>query len=144
LVLAGSASAKSHDDYQTGTLLRMDSSACGTQEKGSKTLAGELIGTDSQHQKTQQVLCQEYVLQGEHVIYHIRPKDEKHPALLPIGETAQFHIHKDVLILRTPESDGKDREYIVVSMVPRETPPATAQQAQSQPQQAAQAQAPQR
>ena len=120
LLLAGTVSAKQHDDYQTGTLLRMDSAACGTQEKGSKTVAGEILGTDGQHSKTQQLLCQEYVLQGEHVVYHIRPKDDKHPVLLPIGETAQFRLHKDILILRTPESDGKEREYVVVSMAPRE------------------------
>ena len=90
LLLAGTLSAKQHDDYQTGTLLRMDSAACGTQEKGSKSVAGEILGTDAQHSKTQQLLCQEYVLQSDHVVFHIRPKDDKHPALLPIGESAQF------------------------------------------------------
>lgn len=119
LLFADVCSAKEHD-YQKGTLLRMDSSACGTQEKGSKTVAGEIFGTDGQHKQTQEMLCQEYILQSDHVIYRIRPKDEKHPALLPIGETAQFRINKDKLILRVPESDGKEREYIVVSMTPRE------------------------
>jgi hypothetical protein len=98
----------------------MDSSACGVQEKDGKTVAGEIFGTDGQHKKTEQVLCQEYILQSDHVIYRIRPKDDKHPVLLPIGETAQFRIHKDRLILRVPESDGKEREYFVVSMSPRE------------------------
>jgi hypothetical protein len=95
------------------------------QEKGSKTVAGELLGTDGQHKKTQEVLCQEYVLQAERVVYRIRPKDDKHPVLLPIGETAQFRIHKDKLILRVAESgDEKEREYIVVSMTPRQDAPA--------------------
>ena len=93
LLFAGVCSAKEHD-YQKGTLLRMDSSSCGTQEKGSKTVAGEIFGTDGQHKQTQEMLCQEYVLQSDHVIYRIRPKDEKHPVLLPIGETAQFRINK--------------------------------------------------
>jgi hypothetical protein len=119
LLFAGVCPAKEHD-YQKGILLRMNSSACGTQEKGSKTVAGEIFGTDGQHKQTQEMLCQEYILQSDHVIYRIRPKDEKHPALLPIGETAQFRINKDKLILRVPESDGKEREYIVVSMTPRE------------------------
>jgi hypothetical protein len=118
LLFAGVCSAKEHD-YQKGTLLRMDSSTCGTQEKGSKTVAGEILGTDGEHKQTQQLLCQEYVLQSDHVVYRIRPKDDKHPALLPIGESAQFRINKDKLILRVPESDGKEREYIVVSMTPR-------------------------
>ena len=119
LLFAGVCSAKEHD-YQKGTLLRMDSSTCGTQEKGSKTVAGEILGTDGEHKQTQQMLCQEYVLQSDHVVYRIRPKDDKHPALLPIGESAQFRINKDKLILRVPESDGKEREYIVVSMTPRD------------------------
>src|SRR6266403_5118569 len=119
LLFAGVCSAREHD-YQKGTLLRMDSSSCGTQEKGSKTVAGEIFGTDGQHKQTQEMLCQEYILQSDHVIYRIRPKDEKHPVLLPIGETAQFRVSKAKLILRVPESDGKEREYIVVSMIPRE------------------------
>ncbi|HEY6945811.1 MAG TPA: hypothetical protein VI431_11780 [Candidatus Acidoferrum sp.] len=120
LLLAGVCAAKEHDDYQKGTLLRMESAPCGMQEKGGKSMAGEILGTDSQSKKTQEVLCQEYVLQAEKVIYRIRPKDDKHPALLPIGETAQFRLHKDKLILRVAEGDGKEREYIVVSMTPRE------------------------
>jgi hypothetical protein len=54
------------------------------------------------------------------VVYRIRPKDDKHPMLLPIGETAQFRISKDKLILRVPELNDKEHEYVVVSMTPRE------------------------
>jgi len=128
LLFAGVCSAKEHD-YQKGTLLRMDSSSCGMQEKGSKTVAGEIFGTDGQHKKTQEMLCQEYVLQADHVIYRIRPKDDKHPELLPIGEVAQFRINKDKLILRVPELDSKEHEYIVVSMTPREQKDSPAQSA---------------
>ena len=124
LVFAGICAAKDHTDYQKGTLLRMDSTSCGMQEKGSKSVAGELLGTDAQSKKTQEVLCQEYVLQTERVVYRIRPKDDKHPVLLPIGEMAQFRIHKDKLILRVAEGgDDKEREYIVVSMTPRQDAP---------------------
>ncbi len=118
-VAATVASAKEHD-YQKGVLVRMDSSSCGSQEKDGKTVAGEIFGTDGQHKKTQELLCQEYILQAEHIVYRIRPKDDKHPVLLPIGETAQFRINKDKLILRVPELNDKEREYIVVSMTPRE------------------------
>lgn len=121
LLLAGVCSAKEHNDYQKGTLLRMDSAPCGMQEKGGKSVAGELLGTDSQSKKTKEVLCQEYILQAEKVVYRIRPNDDKHPVLLPIGETAQFRLHKDKLILKVAEGgDDKEREYIVVSMTPRE------------------------
>lgn len=118
LLFVGVCSAKEHE-YQHGTLVSMDSSSCGSQEKGSKTVAGEIFGTDGQHKNTQEVLCQEYILKSDRLIYRIRPKDEKHPTLLPVGESAEFRLHKDKMLLRVPESDGKEREYIVVSMTPR-------------------------
>jgi hypothetical protein len=123
--VAGVVHAKNPVDYQKGTLLRMDSSSCGYAEKDGKTLAGQIVGTDGQHKKTQELLCQEYILQSEKVLYRIRPKDDKHPALLPIGETAQFRLRKDKLLLRVTELDDKEREYIVVSMTPRATTPDT-------------------
>jgi hypothetical protein len=98
----------------------MESVACGVDENSGKSLAGELIGTDSAHKKTHELLCQEYVLQTERVIYRIRPRDEKHPVLLPVGEQAQFRMQKDKMILRVEDLDDKDREYTVVSMTPRE------------------------
>jgi hypothetical protein len=120
LACTSNCTAKEHIDYQNGKILQMESTSCGLQEKGNKTVAGEIFGTDGEHKKTQELLCQEYTLQSDRVIYRIRPKDEKHPVLLPIGETAHFRLHKDKLILQVPEADGKEREYIVVSMAPRE------------------------
>ncbi len=103
---AFSACAKDKPFYEKGVLEQMNSTACGYAEKDGKTLAGEIFGTDGQHKKTQETLCQEYVLRGERVTYRIRPKDDKHPTLLLIGETAEFRIHKDKLVLRVPEADG--------------------------------------
>jgi transposase len=40
-------------------------------------------------------------------------------AFLPIGETAEFRIVKDKMILRVPEANGKEKDYIVVSMTQR-------------------------
>jgi len=98
----------------------MESKTCGAALNSGRSLTGELLGTDSEHKKSQEVLCQEYTLQSDRVVYHIRPKDEKHPALLPIGEAAQFRIHKDKMYLRNPEGDNKERQYTVVSMQPRQ------------------------
>jgi hypothetical protein len=119
LGLASMAYAKDPKSYQTGKLLQMDSAQCGMAEKDAKSFAGEMLGTDSGNKKTQEVLCQEYVLQGERVIYRIRPRDEKHPVLLPVGEQAQFRLQKDKMLLRVEDLDSKEREYIVVSMTPR-------------------------
>ena len=119
LALAAAAYAKEPKPYQTGKLLQMDSVLCGTAEKDAKSFAGEMLGTDSGSKKTQEVLCQEYVLQAARVIYRIRPRDEKHPVLLPVGEQAQFRLQKDKMLLRVEDLDSKEREYIVVSMMPR-------------------------
>ena len=111
--------AREPKHYQTGTLLRMDAVPCGTAEKDAKSLTGELLGTDSGSKKSEQVLCQEYVLQTDTLLYRLRPRDEKHPVLLPIGEHAQFRLDKDKVVLRVEDLDNKDREYTVVSMEPR-------------------------
>jgi hypothetical protein len=118
ILFAAPTPAKEHD-YQKGVLLQMDSVHCGSSSTNSKTVAGEIVGTDNGKSKTEDLLCQEYVLQTDHVMYRIRPRDDKHPALLPIGETAEFRIDKDKLVLRVPEADDKEREYVVVSMAPR-------------------------
>ncbi|MGA7908889.1 MAG: hypothetical protein WCA16_15880, partial [Candidatus Sulfotelmatobacter sp.] len=100
LLLASAAFAKEPKPYQTGKLLQMDSVSCGMDEKDGNSLAGEMIGTDSAHKKTHELPCQEYVLQTERVIYRIRPKDDKHPVLLPVGDQAQFRLEKDRMLLR--------------------------------------------
>jgi len=117
--------AKNQPNYENGTLVQMDTSSCGVAEKQSKTITGEIFGTDGQHKQTQALLCQEYTLRTDRLVYRIRPKDDKHPVLLPIGETAEFRIHKEKLLLRVPEADGKEREYQVLSMIPRTDVPET-------------------
>jgi hypothetical protein len=113
------AYAKDRPVAQSGTLLQMDSVECGTDQKSGKSFAGEILGTDSAHQKMHTLLCQEYLLQSDRVIYRIRPKDDKHPVLLPVGEKAQFRMDKDHMRLRVEDLDSKERDYIVVSMTPR-------------------------
>jgi hypothetical protein len=119
LLCVSFAYAHDHPPAQSGTILQMDSVNCGTDQKSDKSLAGEIIGTDNSHQKMHTLLCQEYLLQTDRITYRIRPKDDKHPALLPVGEKAQFRIEKDHMKLRVEDLDDKDRDYIVVSMTPR-------------------------
>lgn len=119
LACASMAFAKEPKAYQTGKLLQMDSVQCGMSEKDGKSFSGEMLGADSGSKKTHELLCQEYLLQAEHVIYRIRPRDEKHPVLLPIGQHAQFRIQKDKMLLRLEDLDDKEHEYIVVSMTLR-------------------------
>jgi hypothetical protein len=118
LVLTALCYAREQKQYQTGTLLQMDSVECGVDEKSGNSIAGEIVGTDSAHKKSRQMLCPEYLLQSDKIIYRIRPKDDKHPILLPVGEKAQFRLDKDRMIMRVEDLDDKDRTYSVVSMTP--------------------------
>jgi hypothetical protein len=120
ILFASIAQAKEPKVHQTGTLLQMDSAECGVDENSGKSVMGELIGTDSAHKKTHALLCQEYLLQSDTVIYRIRPRDEKNPVLLPVGQKAQFRIQKDKMLLQVEDVDSKEREYSVVSMTPRQ------------------------
>jgi len=113
------AYAKDRPVAQSGMLLQMDSVECGADQKSGKTFAGEILGTDAAHQKMHTLLCPEYLLQTDRILYRIRPKEEKHPILLPVGEKAQFRMDKDHMRLRVEDLDDKERDYIVVSMTPR-------------------------
>ena len=124
-LLTSAAQAKEPKRYQSGKLLKMEAVKCGMDEKNGKSFAGEMIGTDSSHMKTKELLCQEYVLRTDTVTYRIRPKDDKHPVLLPIGESAQFRLEKDKIVLRVEDLDDKDREYTVVSMEPNDSNSST-------------------
>jgi hypothetical protein len=119
LGLAAMAYAKDLKPYQTGKIVQMDSVQCGMAENEGKSLSGEMLGTGSGSKKMQEVLCQEYVLQSERVIYRIRPRNEEQPVLLPVGELAQFRLQKDKMLLRVEAFDSKEREYAVFSMAPR-------------------------
>jgi len=108
ILLAATAYAKEPKAYQGGKVSQMDSVNCGEDEKNK-----------SGHIKTQELLCQEYLIQTDKVIYRIRPTDAKHPVLLPVGEQAQFRIEKTRMLLRVEYLDSKEREYVVMSMTPR-------------------------
>ena len=116
LAAASLALAKEPSSYDKGLLLSMDSSSCGATEKSAKTVKGEILGTDSEHKSTQEVLCQEYIVQGDRITYHIRPTDTKHRNLLPVGDTIQYRIHKDKMYVLDREGSSKEREYSVISM----------------------------
>ena len=119
LACASFAWGKEPNPYQAGKILRMESVQCGMAENDRTNFSGDVRGTDSDSKQTHELLCQEYLLQAEHVIYRIRPRNEKHPVLLPIGREAQFRIQKDKMLLRIQDLDDKEHEYIVVSMTLR-------------------------
>ncbi len=104
---AAAADAKELKAYQDGKLLQMDSVQCGVDAK------------DAKKGKTHELLCQDYAVQADQMVYRIRPKDDKHAELLPVGENAQFRLQKNRMLLRLEGPAGKEREYVVVSVKPR-------------------------
>jgi hypothetical protein len=121
VLLAGTIYAKEPKHFQSGKIAKMQAVQCGMDQKDGNSLASEMIGTDSSHLKTRELLCQEYVRETSTIIYTIRPKDEKHPILLPIGEMALFQLNKDKLLLRAEDLGGKERQYDVISMTPNDS-----------------------
>src|SRR5204863_6772422 len=110
LLASSLVEAREPRHYQSGKLMKMESVECGMDEKNGKSIAGEMLGTGSAHMKTKELLCQQYTLETETLDYTIRPKDEKHPALLPVGEKAQFRLDNDKMKLRVEDMDDKERE----------------------------------
>jgi hypothetical protein len=119
LLLAGVCSAREHD-YQQGVLISRDSSACLTPQPSASTTTAVLVGDDGLPKQARGFLCQEYILQSDHMTFRIRPRDEKHPVVLPVGEIAQFRVGKGELLLRVPEISDKEHAYVVVSITPRQ------------------------
>jgi len=106
ILLAATAYAKEPKAYLDGKLSQMDSVQCGTADNAKKG-------------KTHELLCQEYLIETDQVVYQVRPKDDKHPVLLPIGQNAQFRLEKNKMLLRVEALDNKEHEYEVVSIKPR-------------------------
>jgi hypothetical protein len=112
--------AKDPPSDDQGLLIPMNASSCGLAEKGSKGVTGEILGTDGEHKNTEEVMCQECVLQGDHIVFHIRPVDTKHPQLLPVEDSVPYRIHKDKMYVLDRERDTKEREYTMTAMQVRQ------------------------
>ena len=108
LLLATLAQAAEPKKYHAGKLLQMESLQCTVFENQ------RLNETDS-------ALCQEYVLQADEVLFHLRAKDVKRPLLLPVGKEVGYRIEEDRFYLRLSAGDRKEHEYVVLSMEPRES-----------------------
>jgi len=104
IALTAVAYAKDPKPYQTGMLLQMDAVKC--------------VSSASDN-TTDKRLCQDYLLQGENVIYRVRPRHEKQSILLPVGSRAEFRMEKTKMFLRIEGIGSQEREYVVISMSPR-------------------------
>jgi len=118
LLLTSLAQAQEPKKYRTGQLLQMESLQCTVFENPS-----------SDAKAADATICQEYVVQGDDVLFHLRPKDTKHPVLLPVGKEVGYRIDEERFFLRVSTNNKKEREYLVVSMEPREKSEAAVQTA---------------
>ena len=118
MLLVISAYAGDAPRRQSGVLVQMDTIQCGSDQ--TPALSNPALVTTSTPNNIQASFCQEYVLQSDRVVFHIRPRDTRHAVLLPVGGIALFRLHENKMILRAADLDDKDREYSVVSMTPRE------------------------
>jgi hypothetical protein len=107
LILAASlAYGKDLKAYQDGSVAAMNLVAC---------------SADSKHPSKSQdndLLCQEYTLQTDQIVYSIRPVDEKHSILLPVGAQAKFRVENANLLVRVPSFDSKDRKFSITAIKP--------------------------
>jgi len=118
LLFASLAQAQDPKKYRTGQLLQMESLQCTVFENPS-----------SNANAADATICQEYVVQGDDVLFHLRPKDTKHTVLLPVDKEVAYRIEEDRFFLRTSTDGKKEREYLVVSMEPHGQPDSTVQTA---------------
>jgi hypothetical protein len=104
-----------------GMLESMQSVPCGAKERGLTGLGSVFGSVGVQHVNSHEQLCPQYLLRTDEMDYHIRPLDQKHAAVLPVGHEAEFKIKKDRLFLKPVDGDKKTRAYQVVSMQPVST-----------------------
>lgn len=109
-------SAKNASRNRLGILLRMESVPCSAAEANG--FGKVLFGAPTPAPVPEERLCQEYVLLSEGLYYRIRSKSRKHPVLLPIGEQAQFRLHRDRMLVQVEDFDSKPYEFSVLAIVP--------------------------
>lgn len=103
---------------QRGMLESMQSVPCGAKQRGVTGLGSVFASVGVESVNSHEQLCPQYLLRADDMDYHIRPKDLKHAAVLPVGHEAEFKIKKDRMLLKIPDGDKKERDYLVVSMEP--------------------------
>jgi len=99
-----------------GMLESMQSVPCGAKQRGLNGLGSIWASVGVTRVNSDEKLCPQYLVRTDEMDYEIRPKDLKHPEVLPIGQEVEFKIKKDHMMLKAPE--GKTRTYVVVAMRP--------------------------
>jgi hypothetical protein len=102
-----------------GMLERMEAVPCGAKQRGLAGLGSIWASVGITHVNSDEKLCPQYLVRTDDADYEIRPKDLKHPVVLPVGQEVVFKLKKDEMLLKVPEgSDKKTRAYQVVAIRP--------------------------
>lgn len=116
LFLAVPLHAGKKKDGNRAMIERMEAVPCGAHEHGVSGLGSLWASVGITSVNSDQKLCPQYLLRTDDMEYHIRPKDHKHPVLLPLGQEGEIKISKDVIEMYVPNGDHKKRLYQVVAM----------------------------
>jgi hypothetical protein len=104
MALSLAAQAQQASRYHSGKLLQMESVPCVVAQQSGSTPA--------------HTNCDEYVLEGDGVMFHLQPKKAGGAQLLPVGKTMEYRLVESHFFLHV---NGRDREFSVVAMEPRES-----------------------
>jgi hypothetical protein len=107
LLLASLAQAQDPKKYHSGRLLQMESLQCTVFESQS-----------SAAQASDATVCQEYVVEGDEVLFHLRPTQTKRPIFLPVGKEVGYRVDEGKFYLLLT-GERKEHQYVVVSMEAR-------------------------
>jgi len=107
LLLASLSQAQDPKKYHSGRLLQMESLQCTVFENQSSAAAA-----------SDATICQEYVVQGDEVLFHLRPKQSRRPVFLPVGKEVGYRVEEGKFYLLL-NGDRKEHQYVVVSMEAR-------------------------
>jgi hypothetical protein len=118
------ASAKKKKVQPRGMLESMQSVPCGAKQRGLAGVGSIWASVGVTHVNSTEKLCQQYLVRTDDMDYEIRPKDTKHPEVLPIGQEVTFKINHDHMDIQVGDG-GKKMTYIVVSMQPANAGGAT-------------------
>jgi hypothetical protein len=104
-----------------GMLERMEAVPCGAKQRGLTGVGSIFASAGIEAVNSEEKLCPQYLLRTDEMEYHIRPVDQKHAVLLPVGHEGEFKIKKNHMYLKVPDGDKKKRAYQVVAMKPLDT-----------------------
>jgi hypothetical protein len=113
-----SAAAKDKKKPPRGMIESMQSLPCGMKQKGLNGLGAVWGSVGVTSVSSNEKLCPQYLFRTDDLEYHIRPKDSKHPVILPIGHEAEYKVKKDEILLKVADGDHKTLAYHVISMEP--------------------------